>query len=217
MREKGLLKFSFHFVTLEETLKDVALLSDKKASQASDIPVKIIKENRYQIAYFILHYFSNAFSCSEYPASLKYADITPIFKKDDKTENTNYRPTNILPNLSKIYAQVMQNHMYPYLNQIFSKYQCGFRKRYNARHCLMAMIEEWRKFPDIGGHEGALLTYLTKAFDCIDHGLLYAKLHAYGFDNDELKFIYSYLKGRKQRTKINSSYSSFAEILFGIP
>ena len=102
--------------------------------------------------------------------------------------------------------------MYPYLNQIFSKYQCGFRKGYNAQHCLMAMIEKWRKFLDIGGHAGALLTDLSKAFDCIDHELLIAKLHAYGFDNDALKFIYSYLKGRKQRTKINSSYSSFAEI-----
>ena len=44
-----------------------------------------------------------------------------------------------------------------------------------------------------------------------------AKLHAYGFDTDPLKLIYSYLMGRKQRTKINSSYSSFAEILFGVP
>ena len=44
MREKGVPEFSFHFVTLEETLKDIALLSDKKASQAPGIPVKIIKE-----------------------------------------------------------------------------------------------------------------------------------------------------------------------------
>ena len=81
----------------------------------------------------------------------------------------------------------------------------------------MAMIEKWCKFLDIGGHAGALLTDLSKAFDCIDHELLIAKLHAYGFDNDALKFIYSYLKGRKQRTKVNSSYSSFAETLFGVP
>ena len=156
-------------------------------------------------------------SCSEYPASLKYADITPIFKKDDKTDKTNYRPISILPNLSKIYERFMQNQMYPYLNQIFSKYQCGFRKGYNAQHCLMAMIEKWRKFLDIGSHTGALLTDPSKAFDCIDHELLTAKLHTYGFDNDALKFIYSYLKGRKQRTKKNSLYSSFAEILFGVP
>ena len=216
MREKGLPKFNFHLVTLKETFKEVALLSDKKASQASDIPVKIIKENRDLIAYFILHNFSNTLSCYEYPASLKYADITPIFKKDDKTDKTNYRPISILPNLSKIYERFMQNQMYPYLNQIFSKYQCGFRKGYNAQPCLMAMIEKWRKFLDIGGHAGALLTDLSKAVDCIDHEILIAKLHAYGFDNEALKFIYSYLKGRKQRTKINSSYSSFAEILFGV-
>ena len=81
----------------------------------------------------------------------------------------------------------------------------------------MAMIEKWCKFLDIGGHAGALLTDLSKAFDCIDHELLIAKLHAHGFDNDALKFIYSYLKGRKQMTEINYSYSSFAENLFGVP
>ena len=57
----------------------------------------------------MLHNFSNAFSCSEYPASLKYADNTPIFKKDDKTDKTNYRPISILPNLSKICERIMQN------------------------------------------------------------------------------------------------------------
>ena len=81
MREKGEPKFSFHFVTLKETLKEVALLSDKRSSQVSDIPVKIIKENRDLIAYFILHNFNNALSSSQYPASLRYADITLIFKK----------------------------------------------------------------------------------------------------------------------------------------
>ena len=107
MREKGLPKFSFRFVTLEETLKEVALMSDKKASQVSDNPIKIIKENRDLIAYFILLNFSNALSCFEYPASLKYVDITPIFKKDNKTDKTNYRPTSIFPNLSKTYERFM--------------------------------------------------------------------------------------------------------------
>ena len=62
MKEKGQPKFSFHFVTLWETLKKVALLSDKKVFEASDIPVKIIKENRDLIAYLILHNFKNALS-----------------------------------------------------------------------------------------------------------------------------------------------------------
>ena len=79
------------------------------------------------------------------------------------------------------------------------------------------MIEKWRSSVDGGGQAGALLTDLSEAFDSIDHELLIAKLYAYGFNKNSLYFINSYLKGRKQRTKINSSYSAFAEILFGVP
>ena len=81
----------------------------------------------------------------------------------------------------------------------------------------MPMTKNWSKYLDIGGHKGALLTDLSKAFDCIDHELLIARRHAYGFDTDALQFIYFYLKGRKQRKKINSSYSSFADIFFDVP
>ena len=99
---------------------------------------------------------------------------------------------------------------------MFSKYQCGFRKGYNAQHRLMAVIEKWRKFLDIGGHAGALLTDLSKTFDCIDHESMITKPLSYGFDTNALKFIYSYLKERKQRTKKNSSFSVFDEILFAV-
>ena len=107
--------------------------------------------------------------------------------------------------------------MYPYFDKLFSKFQCGFRKGFNAQHCLITMIEKWRRSVDGGGQAGALLSDLSKAFDCNDHELLIVKLYAYSFDKNSLHFINSYLKGRKQRTKINSSYKVFAEILFGVP
>ena len=58
---------------------------------------------------------------------------------------------------------------------------------------------------------------LSKAFDCIPHKLMIAKLSAYGFDNNSLKLIYSYLKGRNQWVKINAEYSSWKEILNWVP
>ena len=64
---------------------------------------------------------------------------------------------------------------------------------------------------------GAVLTDLSKAFDCLNHQLLLAKLEAYSFNKEALGFIYDYLTKRKQRTKINSSYSSWTEIKFGVP
>ena len=61
------------------------------------------------------------------------------------------------------------------------------------------------------------LTDLSKAFDCLSHELLIAKLEAYGFDKKSLTLILNYLSSRKQRVKINDSYSSWSEILFGVP
>ena len=58
---------------------------------------------------------------------------------------------------------------------------------------------------------------LSKAFDCIPHDLLVAKLHAYGLSEDTVTFIYSYLKRRKQGVKINNTGGLFQILLSGIP
>jgi hypothetical protein len=79
------------------------------------------------------------------------------------------------------------------------------------------MIEKWRKILDNGGHFGALLTDLSKAFDCLIHDLLVAKLAAYGLSEVSLKLIQTYLTNRKQRTKISGKYSDWEEIIFGVP
>ena len=90
----------------------------------------------------------------------------------------------------------MYSQIFPYFDSVFSRFQCGFRKGFNAQHCLLTMAEKWRKILDEDGKTGAVLADLSKVFDCIN--LLIAKLIAYGFE----KFIHSYLTKRKQRTKV---------------
>ena len=79
------------------------------------------------------------------------------------------------------------------------------------------MLEKWKSA--IGNKKMfvALLTDLSKAFDCLSHDLLIAKLKAYGFSIAALRLVQNYLSNRKQRTKINSDFSSWEEILFGVP
>ena len=104
--------------------------------------------------------------------------------------------------------------------QIFlflSKYQCGFRKGFSAQNSLLSMLEKWKSAVDNKKVFGALLTDLSKAFDCLSHDLLIAKLNAYGFSMAALRLVQNYLSNRKQRTKINTEYSSWEEILFGVP
>ena len=62
-----------------------------------------------------------------------------------------------------------------------------------------------------------MLTDLSKVFDCLNHELLVAKLNAYGFTLPALKLVHDYLSDRKQRTRVNNSYSTWFEILFGVP
>ena len=78
------------------------------------------------------------------------------------------------------------------------------------------MIEKWYQNLDKGGYYGGLLTDLSKAFDCLCHDLLIAKLHAYCFDIPALRLLHNYLTNRKQRVKIDHIFSSWEEI-FGIP
>ena len=79
------------------------------------------------------------------------------------------------------------------------------------------MLEQLKKALDKGQTTGILLTDLTKAFDCISHDILIAKLNAYGFSKIALNLIHDYLSGRNQRTKINESYSTWRELIFGVP
>ena len=75
----------------------------------------------------------------------------------------------------------------------------------------------WRKALDEHKVAGAVLTDLSKAFDCIPHDLLIAKLHAYGFGKSSLKFILTYLTERTQRTKVDGIYSSERKLKYGVP
>ena len=145
MEKLGNPSFSFEFTSYEEIVKEVNSLKIRKVSQKTDIPVRIIKENIDIVSYFLYHNFNNSLSCSTFPAAMKYAEVTPIHKKDNKTDKESYRPISILPNLSKVYERLMYNQIYPYFQTIFSKLQCGFQKGFNTQHCLLVMVEKWRK------------------------------------------------------------------------
>ena len=103
-----------------------------------------------------------------------------------------------------------------YFDKYLSPYLCGFRKGYSTQHSLVVMLAKWRKALDNGKIAGVLLTDLSKAFDCINHDLLIAKLHVYGFDNRSPTYMYSYITGRLQRTRINNSFSTWADIISGV-
>ena len=113
--------------------------------------------------------------------------------------------------------KLIQNQINLHEKYFLSPYLCVYRKGFNSQQALISSIERWRKSLDNKGYRGTVLMDLSKAFDTLNHDLLIAKLHAYGFDMKTLKLLHSYLTKRWQRTKVNSSFSTWSELLQGVP
>ena len=208
---------SFNFPEEAEIKQIISQLNTKKPTTFKNIPVKILVENYDICAQFISKILNDSIANTMFPNSLKRADITPGHKKFDKSNKDNYRPVNILPTISKVFERNIFGQIDTYMRDYLSQYLCGFRKGYNTQSSLIIMLEKWRKALDKRNIAGGLLTDLSKAFDCLNHELLIAKLEAYGFDHNALNLIYSYLSNRKHRTKVNNAFSTWTNIMHGIP
>ena len=107
---------------------------------------------------------------------------------DDATNKKNYRNVRLLPVVSKIFEKLMQSQISGYVET--------YRKGYSPQQALVAMLEKWRISLYKGGYGGGVIMDLSKALDTLDHDLLIAKLHSYGFDKNSLSLIKSYLSDR---------------------
>ena len=199
-------------------LVEINDLDDKKSATFGNIPVKRLKEVSDIVAESLVQIWNKEIiQNKKFAVELKLADIIPLHKKLETISKENYRPVSLLPVVSKIFERLMLKQIKPFMERFLSKWLCGYRKGYNAQYALTAMIERLKKCLDKRGIYGAVLMDLSKAFDTINHELLIAKLDAYGFSVSALQIVLSYLSDRWQRTKVNTSFSSWAELLCGVP
>ena len=210
-------EFTFKDMSSLDLEREILKLDPKKANLQDDIPTKILIKTYDIISNYLSEYYNKAKQEHKYPTSLKMADVIPIHKKNEKTLAENYRPVSLIPVVSKLFERNMYTEIINFIENSLSPFLFGFRKGHSTEQCLVVMLEAWKKALDDKEYAGAILTDLSKAFDCLNHDLLLAKLDAYGFSKEALKFISSYLKDRKQRTKVGSAFSKWMDIKYGVP
>ncbi|XP_057296138.1 uncharacterized protein LOC130625045 [Hydractinia symbiolongicarpus] len=128
----------------------------KKATNG-EIRVKILKESG-QCFKKLRDCINEDIKNSRFPNCLKEENIIPIFKKGDKTVKSNYRPISILPLLSKVYEKLLKTH--------------------STQHALFKLLQAWKRELDNRSFVGTILINLSKAYDCLPHDLIIAKLEA---------------------------------------
>ena len=208
--------FKFSHVHPWETYQVIMSLNPNKSTSGS-IPTKILQSVAKVYCVPLTDCINNCISDGIFPNELKLASVTPVFKSGDASFKSNYRPISILPSLSKVFEKLLSLQITQFFNDKFSSLLCGFRANHSTQHALFKLIQKWQSCLDNSGKIGTILMDLSKAFDCLPHELLIAKLAAYGFDISSLKLMMNYLRGRFQRVKIGTAFSKWLEILLGVP
>ena len=185
--------FCFNEVTKAEVLKEINSINNKKANPFNTIPSKILKISSECSDDTLTSLINKSLTSSrKFPSNLKLADITPIYKKKKTPQaKENYRPVSVLPVLSKVFERLMQKQINSFITDYLSDFLCGYRQGFSTQHALIKLIESWRQSLDSRGYSGAVLMDLSKAFEAVNHELLIAKLHSYGFNKEFLELIFN--------------------------
>ena len=208
------ISFSFEPTNPVEVRKYLKNINTKKATGFDKIPPQSVKLSAEILSTPLSIAINNSLKYGVFPNDAKIASVIPLDKgKPNKNEISNFRPVNILNTFSKIYEKVIKYQLVSGLDKYLSPFISAYRKGYSTQHVLTRLVEEWRERLDNNYIVDAILMDLPKAFDCISHDLIIAKLAAYGLDDTALKLIFSCLKNRKQCVRI----SNFENIITGVP
>ena len=105
-----------------------------------------------------------------------------------------YRLISVLPSVSKIFEKLLCEDLQAFMKDKLSPLLCGYRKQFSTQHALLCLIETWKKCLDMNGTTATVLMDLSRAYDCIPHDLLIAKLDTYGLNQKALRLVLSYFQ-----------------------
>jgi len=210
-------EFNFCPVSVSHVQDIMTKMDSKKAQGCDNIPTKLLRLGSSSISQPLTGLINYAIDNNSYPDSLKLAEVSSQFKRNDTLDRTNYRSVSILTAISKVYERVMASQLNGHFGNIFSPLLSAFRKGHSCESALLNMIEDFKNALDNEKYVACISMDLSKAFDCLPHCLTICKLKAYGLSTNACKFIASYLYERKQRVKINDVRSDWRCMNKGIP
>jgi hypothetical protein len=213
--------FSFQLPSHHEIEKAFAAMKSNKPAGPTAIPPNIIKTIAPFIAQPIRLIFSACIITSTVPKHFKVAHVTPIFKKGDTTDPTNYRPIAVTGVFSKLFEQILLFQIQKHLDRfkVLAPSQYGFRARHSTVHAMIDSLDY--AFECLNKKQDSFVSFLyldlSKAFDCIDHKRLELALNAIGFDHSSINLIIAYLSNRSQAVKLGNTLSASSQTNCGVP
>jgi hypothetical protein len=191
----------------------------KKLCGCDEVSMKILKVSAPFISSPLCRIINTSPKSGVFPTRLKYSIIIPLHKKVDKNIVSNYRPVSLLMSFSKMFEKITYNRLITHItsNKIFTSSQFGFRKKSSTDKAAYKLLNDILTALNDKRIVGGICFDLEKAFDCVNHDILLAKMEYYGTRGVMYTLIKSYLEGRYQRLKFNNKLSNLVKINIGAP
>jgi len=189
------------------------------ASGPDGLGPKVLQELQDELSPVLAAIFEKSLDEGTVPEDWKEANVTPIYKKGTKSSPGNYRPVSLTSISCKLMESILRDAITDHLtaNRLIKDSQHGFMK---DKSCVTNLLEFLEKATTVvDGGDGFDVIYLdfAKAFDKVPRERLLNKVRAHGIRGRVLGWIRGWLTGRRQRVVLNGRFSSWEEVLSGVP
>ena len=194
-------------------------LNPHKAAGPDKLKPIILQTLHEELSPILQLIFQKSLDNGKLPDIWKEANVSPIFKKGDKADPSNYRPISLTCVLCKVQEHIVASSLSKHFTELNILYelQHGFRERRSCETQLIMLIDKLSKTMQMGKQTDLNLLDFSKAFDKVAHEKLIQKLHHYGIRGDTLKWIKAFLDNRKQAEVINGVNSNCIPVSSGVP
>ena len=211
--------------TPNEIMRLIEKLPNKRSSGHDGISNILLNELKVELSIILCDIFNESMQEGVFPEMMKLADVVPLYKSKTREEPTNYRPISLLLTLSKLLEKIIYKRTYEFLENNHSLFtsQYGFRSKHSCENAISELLSTILKNKETKKHTMAVFLDLSKAFDSLEHEVLYRKLELYGIRGQSLDWYKSYLQNRSMRVKcrVGSTgqieYSEYYKLDYGTP
>lgn len=206
-------------ISTEGVLKLLNDLKTHKAAGPDGIPARVLKACSNSIAPILQKLFQKSISTGSLPTDWLNANISPIYKKNDRSAPSNYRPVSLTSIICKLLEHIIHSHIMKHFEEfdILANEQHGFRKGRSCETQLSALVDDLQQILDKRSQADLIIMDFSKAFDTVPHQRLLAKLHHVGIRNNILPWINNFLTKRHQRVVVDGESSQQSPVESGVP
>ena len=206
-------------ITLNGVRNLLAECDTTKSPGPDNIHAAFLKQVASEIAPLLTHLFNQSLRIGTVPDSWKQANVTPIYKKGDKTDPRNYRPVSLTSLVCKTLEHILVSQIMKHLesNNILTDVQYGFRSKRSCEAQLFLAVDDFARAVDNKVQVNVAILDFAKAFDKVAHARLAHKLNFYGIRGELLQWLQSFLTNRTQRVIIDGRQSSPCSVTSGVP